>query len=377
MAIQLFKNTTNIDFIGFRRYAYVVTFIVLAIGILAIIMNRGLNYGVDFAGGVMVQIEFSQEVKDENVKNALADIDMPGLTVQKMDDGDKDYMLRFSATKQVNENLRSDVTAALASAFPDNTAQILRLEMVGPKVGADLKNMAIEALFYSILLITVYISGRFEHSWFLASGIAVLLWGSIFIMDSLAQWFAITWFNKIYAIGIALCFVVFLTWKVKLNFALGSLLALIHDVLATLGILTLLGKDIDLNVIAALLTLIGYSLNDNIVIYDRIRENLQAVKSTGPKPSMGEIINLSVNQTLARTIMTSLTTLFACLSLYILGGTVIHDFALTMLIGVVVGTFSSIFVASPILMAFGDVDIYIKQQEKEEGFEKPGEHGVV
>ena len=377
MAIRLFKNTTNIDFIGLRNYAYVATVIVLFVGLLAMVMNKGLHYGVDFVGGVMVQIEFAEDVKDENVKKALEEVRMPGLTVQKIGDGNKDYMLRFSATKTANESLRSDVTSALAKAFPDNTAQILQLNMVGPKVGDDLKNMAIEALFYSILLITVYISGRFEHSWFMASGIAVLLWGSIFVMDSAAQWFDITWFNKIYAVGIAMLLTIFLAWKVKLNFALGALLALVHDVVATLGLLTLLGKEIDLNVIAALLTLIGYSLNDNIVVYDRIRENLQAIKSTDKKPTMGEIINISVNQTLARTIMTSLTTMFACLSLYLLGGTVIHDFALTMLIGIVVGTFSSIFVASPILMTFGDVDLYLKQQEKEETFEKPGQHGVV
>ena len=377
MAIRLFKNTTNIDFIGLRNYAYVATVIVLFVGLLAMVMNKGLHYGVDFVGGVMVQIEFAEDVKDENVKKALEEVRMPGLTVQKIGDGNKDYMLRFSATKTANESLRSDVTSALAKAFPDNTAQILQLNMVGPKVGDDLKNMAIEALFYSILLITVYISGRFEHSWFMASGIAVLLWGSIFLMDSAAQWFDITWFNKIYAVGIAMLLTIFLAWKVKLNFALGALLALVHDVVATLGLLTLLGKEIDLNVIAALLTLIGYSLNDNIVVYDRIRENLQAIKSTDKKPTMGEIINISVNQTLARTIMTSLTTMFACLSLYLLGGTVIHDFALTMLIGIVVGTFSSIFVASPILMTFGDVDLYLKQQEKEETFEKPGQHGVV
>lgn len=377
MAIRIFKDTTTIDFIGLCRYAYILTFIVLFIGIAAIIMNRGLHYGVDFAGGVMVQVQFENDVQDENVKKALAGIDMPGLTVQKMDVGDKDYMLRFSATKHVNENLRTDVTNALITAFPDNNAQILRLDMVGPKVGSDLKNMAIEALFYSILLITVYISGRFEHSWLMASGIAVLLWGSIFIMDSIAQVFMIAWFNKIYAISIALLLTVFLAWKVKLNFALGALLALIHDVVVTLGLLTLLGKDIDLNVIAALLTLIGYSLNDNIVVYDRIRENLYAAKNAEKKLSMAEIINLSVNQTLARTVMTSLTTLFACLSLYVLGGSVIHDFALTMLIGIVVGTFSSIFVASPILMAFGDVDLYLKKQETAEEFEKPGAHGIV
>lgn len=377
MAIQLFKNTTNIDFIGKRRYAYIATALILLIGIVAIIMNRGLHYGVDFAGGVMVQIQFDKDVKDNDVKNALSHIEMPGLTVQKIDLGDRDYMLRFSATETANTSLRNQVTNALHSTFPENNAQILQIEMVGPKVGSDLKNMAIEALFYAILLITVYISGRFEQSWFTASAIAVFLWGGIFILDSTAQWFDLTWFNKMYAVGIAMIFTIFLTWKIKLNFALGALLALIHDVLATIGLLTLMGKEIDLNVIAALLTLIGYSLNDNIVVYDRIRENLQRVNKDAPLPSMGDIINNSVNQTLARTVMTSLTTLFACLSLYLLGGSVIHDFALTMLIGVIVGTFSSIFVASPILMALGDVQMYINLDKSNEAYEKPGEHGIV
>ncbi len=375
MAIKLFKNTTNIDFIGFRRIAYIMSIVVILVGLVSIGLNRGLHYGVDFAGGVMVQVQFNEDIQDEQVKSIFAKTSMPGLVVQKIGVGNKDYLLRFSTTDNVN--LRSEVTKVLEEEFSNNTGTIVRLEMVGPKVGDDLKNMAIEALFYAILLITVYISGRFEHSWFMASAIAALLWGSIFALDYIALLFELTWFNKIYAISIALVITIILAYKVRLNFALGALIALIHDVVATLGILTLLGKEIDLNVIAALLTLIGYSLNDNIVVYDRIRENLLAVPKTGQKPSMKEIINGSINQTLGRTVMTSLTTLFACFSLYILGGSVIHDFALTMLIGVVVGTFSSIFVASPILLALGDVDIYLKQQEKAEEFEKPGAHGVV
>ncbi len=375
MAIRLFKHTTNIDFIGFRRLAYLLTAIMLIVGLGSIALNKGLHYGVDFAGGVMVQVQFENEIADESVKETFKNDKMPGLIVQKVGSNNLDYMLRFSRTD--NSNIRADVDKILSEEFENNSGKIVLLEMVGPKVGEDLKNMAIEALFYAILLITVYISGRFEHSWFMASAIAVLLWGSIFILDYAATWFEFAWFNKIYAVSLALVITIVLAYKVRLNFALGALLALIHDVVVTLGLLTLLGKEIDLNVIAALLTLIGYSLNDNIVIYDRIRENLLAVPKDGTKPSMAEIINNSINQTLARTIMTSLTTLFACLSLYILGGSVIHDFALTMLIGVVVGTFSSIFVASPILLAFGDVDIYVKQQEKIDEFEKPGQHGVV
>lgn len=377
MPIQLIKENVNIDFVGYRKIAYILTSLVLLVGLAAIIMNRGLSYGVDFAGGVMVQIEFKNEVSDNDVKTALKDIDMPGLTVQKIGADNHHYLLRFSASEQGHKNLRADLTSALEQSFADNEVSITRLEMVGPKVGSELRDMAIEAVFYSILLITVYISGRFEHSWFTAAGIAALLWGIIFVMDFLASHFGIVLFNKMYAICIALVVTLILSWKVKLNYSLGALLSLIHDVVVTLGLLTLLGKEIDLNVIAALLTLVGYSLNDTIIVYDRIRENISAVSKKEHKPTMAEIINLSANQTLARTLMTSLTTLVACLSLYLLGGSVINDFALTMLIGILVGSYSSIFVASPILMAFGDIDLYISQQAAHEEYEKPGAHGIV
>lgn len=377
MPIQLIKENVNIDFVGLRRYAYIITGIILIIGLIAIALNRGLNYGVDFAGGVMVQIEFKNEVNDNSVKTALKDINMPGLTVQKIGEDNHHYLLRFSASEQGHKNLRVELDKALKESFQGNDVKITRLEMVGPKVGSELRDMAIEAVFYSILLITVYISGRFEHCWFTAAGIAAVLWGAIYCMDMLAIYFDFTFFNKMYAICVAMIITLFLSWKVKLNYSLGALLSLIHDVVVTLGILTLLGKEIDLNVIAALLTLVGYSLNDTIIVYDRIRENINAIKKDAVKPSMGDIINLSANQTLSRTLMTSLTTLVACLSLYLLGGTVIHDFALTMLIGIIVGSYSSIFVASPILMAFGNIDLYLSQQENHEEVEKPGAHGIV
>lgn len=377
MPIQLIKDTVNIDFVGYRKFAYALTSLLIIVGIIAIIANKGLSYGVDFAGGVMVQIEFKNEVSDEEVKGALKDIEMPGLIIQKIGEDNHHYLLRFSASESGHKNLRQDLNKALQESFHGNEVEITRLEMVGPKVGSELRDMAVEAVFYSILLITVYISGRFEHNWFTAAGIAVLLWGVIFILDFLSTQFGIVLFNKMYAICFALVVTLVLAWKVKLNYSLGALLSLIHDVLITIGLLTLFGKEIDLNVIAALLTLVGYSLNDTIVIYDRIRENIAKVAKQSVKPTIGEVINMSANQTLSRTLMTSLTTLAACLSLYILGGSVINDFALTMLIGIIVGSYSSIFVASPILMAFGDIDLYINQQKKEEDFEKPGAHGVV
>ncbi len=377
MPIQLIKPTVNIDFVGYRKIAYILTSLVMLIGIFAIVMNKGLSYGVDFAGGVMVQIEFKNPVSDDEVKSALKDIEMPGLIVQKIDDDNNHYLLRFSASESGHKNLRQDLNKTLQESFSDNQVEITRLEMVGPKVGSELRDMAVEAVFYSILLITVYISGRFEHNWFTAAGIAVLLWGIIFILDFLSTQFNIVLFNKMYAICFALVVTLILSWKAKLNYSLGALLSLIHDVPVTLGLLTLFGKEIDLNVIAALLTLVGYSLNDTIIVYDRIRENISLIQKQDKKPSIGEVINLSANQTLARTLMTSLTTLAACLSLYLLGGSVINDFALTMLIGIIVGSYSSIFVASPILMAFGDIDLYVSQQTKGEEIEKPGAHGVV
>ena len=371
MGFALLSRQTNIDFAGYRKIAYAISAIFIVVGIIAILFNGGLRYGVDFAGGVMVQVQFEQPIADEQVKTALQKVELPGLTVQQVGTEDRDYLLRFSLTQAENQDLRNDVSAALKSSIPDNPSSIQRLESVGPKVGNDLRNMAIEALFYAVLLITVYISGRFEHSWFIAGAMAFVLWGAVYGAGYLG-------FNRLIGVGIGMLITLAACWKLKLNFALGAILALIHDVMVTLGILTLMGVEIDLNVIAALLTLVGYSINDTIVVYDRIRENLRAVPADiDVKPSMAEIINKSVNQTLSRTIMTSATTLVASLALYLLGGSVIHDFAFTITLGVVFGTFSSVFVASPILMAFGNVDLYHQKANKNEDYERPGEHGVV
>lgn len=370
MAFALLSRQTNIDFAGFRRIAYIVSALFIGVGLLAIIFNGGLRYGVDFAGGAMVQVQFDKPIADEQVKTALQDMNLPGLTVQQVGTEDRDYMLRFSLDAAENQDLRDQVSGALKSSIPDNGSTILRLESVGPKVGNDLRNMAIEALFYAVLLITVYISGRFEHSWFIAAAMAIVLYAAVYGAGYLGL-------NRLAGVGIGMVITLIACWKLKLNFALGAILALLHDVVATLGLLTIMGVEIDLNVIAALLTLVGYSINDTIVVYDRIRENLRAIPEEGEKPTMYQVINVAVNQTLSRTIMTSATTLAACLALYVLGGSVIHDFALTITLGVVFGTFSSVFVAAPILMAFGNVDLYHKKAQKNDNYERPGEHGIV
>ena len=334
MALAILKNTTNIDFVGVRRYAYAFSLVVMLLGLVAVVINGGLRYGVDFAGGVMVQVRFAQPVEDEAVKKAVADIDMPGLTVQQVGNNSLSYLLRFSVNAEgATENLRNDVNDALKLSMPDNPARIERLEMVGPRVGGELRNMAVEALFYSVLLITVYISGRFEHSWMLAGAMAVLMWGVVYGAGWLAEMIGWTGYNRLWGVAVAMVITVYLTWRLKLNFALGAIISLLHDVFTTLGLLMVLGREIDLNIIAALLTLVGYSLNDTIIVYDRIRENLKAIAEGGPRPTMDQVINRSLNQTLARTILTSGTTLVTCLSLYVLGGSVIHDFSLTLLLG--------------------------------------------
>ena len=223
MALAILKHTTHIDFVGVRRYAYAFSAVVILLGLVAIFMNGGLRYGVDFAGGVMVQIQFTRPVEDEAVKKAVADIDMPGLTVQQVGDDSHNYLLRFSVNKEgATENLRNDVNEALRLSMPDNPAGIERLEMVGPKVGGELRNMAVEALFYSVLLITVYISGRFEHSWMLAGAMAVLMWGVVYGAGWLAELIGWTGYNRLWGVAVAMAITVYLTWKFKLNFALGA-----------------------------------------------------------------------------------------------------------------------------------------------------------
>ena len=323
--------------------------------------------GIDFAGGVIVQVQFAQPVSDEALKTSLDVPALPGITTQRYGEGGRDYLLRFSKAENADATqLRTTVTGTLAAAFPGNPAEIVRLEIVGPKVGADLTNKALSALYYSILLIAVYISGRFEQRWMAGAAMAGALWGGMYVVG-------LTGLSMGWLVLLSLGITMGVCLALRLNFALGAVVGLLHDVLITVGLLALMGVEIDLNVMAALLTLVGYSLNDTIIVYDRLRENLRA----DPHMDMAALINRSVNQTLSRTILTSGTTFLATLSLFLLGGGVIHDFALTMLIGVVVGTASSIYVSSAVLLALGDTAFYVNLVQKKGQYERPGEHGVV
>lgn len=344
MGLQVIKPDTNIDFIGFKKIAFILSAIVILAGLGSLAIKGGPKYGIDFAGGMIVQVKADKANDVETIKDAMHEVDLPGLVVQSFGlEGDHEYLIRTSSSDISSQEVRANVNEALTKDLGSDGFEIQRLEMVGPKVGADLRAKALEALFYAVLLIAVYISGRFEQRWTVAGIMAAALGGVIYAVG-------LTGLDMGWLILIAMVVTVGLCWYLKLNYALGAVAALIHDVTITVGIFSILGKEFDLTIIAALLTIIGYSLNDTIIVFDRIRENTLSNKG---KEGFGKVINRSINQTLSRTIMTSLTTLLVVACLFVLGGAVIHDFALALLIGIFVGTYSSIFVASPILLGFG------------------------
>lgn len=342
MSFEMIRHDTKIDFVGMRRYAYVLSVMLLLVGALSLLIKGGPRYGIDFAGGFNIQVKFDQAVELDKIRTALDSPVLPGLVVQNFGDAnDHEVLLRASFSDQTTNQVRDAVTEGLGAQFAGVTHEIQRLEMVGPKVGADLREKALQAIFYAVLLIATYISGRFEQKWMVAGLMAAGLSSVVYVLELLNAPMSISVIAATVA-TLVLCVVL------RLKYALGAMVALIHDVMIPLGFFSLMNKDVDLTIIAALLTIVGYSLNDTIIVFDRIRENARAKIS----PSLDVIINSSVNQTLSRTIITSGTTFVAVLALYIFGGGVIHDFALAMLLGVLAGTYSSIFVAAPILGFF-------------------------
>ncbi len=291
--MQLIKPDVNIDFVGKRKIALIVSVALILVGLVSLLFNGGPDYGIDFAGGTLVQVQFSQPTDATTIKKSLDGLDLGSPVVQSFGDNQNEYLIRVEQTSDELKGLSIQIQNALWQTYEKGDVDIRRVEMVGPQVGKDLRNKGIKALFYAMLGLLVYISWRFEF-----------------------------------------------------RFAVGAVIALVHDVLITLGAFSLFGKEINLPIIAAFLAIIGYSLNDTIIVYDRIREN------TGKhnKKSFSFIVNRSINETLSRTLLTSGTTLLVVLALFILGGGVIHNFAFAMLIGVLVGTYSSIFVASPVLI---------------------------
>ncbi|MDX1593052.1 MAG: protein translocase subunit SecF [Gammaproteobacteria bacterium] len=292
--MELFKKTTHIDFLGKRRIAYVFSalLILVAIGSLAV---RGLNFGIDFTGGTLVELGYTADVDLADVRATLADNGYEGTTVQHFGTP-RDVLIRLAPRQDISSaDLSTEVVRALREAA-DGAVELRRVEFVGPQIGDELTEAGGLAMLYALAGILIYVGFRFEY-----------------------------------------------------RFALGAVAALVHDVLVVLGFFSVVQADFDLSVLAAVLAVIGYSLNDTIVVFDRIRENFRKMR----KGSAVEVMNGSVNQTLARTLMTSGTTLLVLIALFLVGGEVIHSFALALIVGVVIGTYSSIFVASPVTLLLG------------------------
>lgn len=350
MGLHLIPNNLNIDFVGFRKVSYIISILIILAGMVSLVAKGGPSYGIDFAGGATIQVRFEKPISDEEVKQSLEKSKLPDLVVQQFGDDGRGYLLRISATEESSTGLDQVVRGALDTQLQGVSYQIEKLEMVGPKVGADLRAKALEAMYFAILLMAIYVSGRFEYRWLAAGMVAVVLGGGMFGLEFGAEALGLPGLNKMIMVFLAIILTVLLCWKFRLVFALGAIISILHDVLITVGIFSILDKEFDLTIIAALLTLAGYSLNDTIIVYDRIRENLRN-DTVSP---LAEIINKSINQTLSRTVLTSGTTLLVIVALLFWGGGVIFDFSLVMFIGVLVGTASSIFVASPVLLAFSD-----------------------
>ena len=285
-----FLKETNIDFLSMRRFGFVISGSFILAGIVSLLLQGGPRLSIDFTGGALAQIRFEEAPDIAKVRSALESLDVGIGEVQTF--GTPNEILIRLQLSQNAENLTTELKAALQAQFPGQSIDFRRVETVGPKIGSELKGKAFFAVFTAIIGILIYISIRFE-----------------------------------------------------LKFAIGAIVALIHDVLITLGVFSILNYEISLAIIAAFLTIVGYSLNDTIVVFDRVRENMKLLKNIDQKT----IFNKSINESLSRTIITSLTTFAVVFILYIAGGEVIRYFAFAMIIGVIVGTYSSIYVASPVV----------------------------
>ena len=290
--MQLFKDKTYFDFMGKIKGAMVLSGIVILIGLGSIAFSGGLKYGIDFAGGTLVQLHFKSPPDIEVIRDGLKTIGLGESTIQEFG-SKKDILIRVERSEEKLEAVGAMIKRSLSGEFNIDEITLERVEMVGPKVGRDLREKALLSILYAIIGIVIYISWRFEF-----------------------------------------------------QYAIAAIIALIHDVLVTMGAFSIFDKEFTLVIVAAFLTIIGYSLNDTIVVFDRIRENLRR----RGKSSLSEIINSSINQTLSRTLLTSGTTLLVVVALFFFGGEIIHDFSFALLVGVFVGTYSSIFIASVFLV---------------------------
>lgn len=303
--MQFFKKP-RINFIGARRRAAILSLVLIGAGLASVALHRGFNTSIDFSGGTLVEVRFDPPVELRDVREVVKTVGFESAEVTHFGSVEE-VLIKVKSIGDAAEASKQ-ISEALDDGFSGNhSIDMRRVESVGPKIGAELKTAAFWAIIYSLAGIVVYISWRFEF-----------------------------------------------------RFAIAAIIALIHDVLFTLGFFSVTNKELSIPVMAAILTIVGYSLNDTIVVFDRIRENLRSRKREG----YHVVVNASVNETLSRTVITSLTTLVVVVCLATLGGPVIRDFALTLLVGVIIGTYSSIFIASPVLVEWEDWRARRRKQRK-------------
>ncbi|MFH1755921.1 MAG: protein translocase subunit SecF [Candidatus Latescibacterota bacterium] len=309
--MQFFK-TPNINFIGVSKKAILISIVLIVVGLVFVLLHKGFNQSIDFTGGSLVEIKLDQRVPLQQVRDVVAQAGFSGAEVTTF--GAPEEIL-IKVKKIGDAAAASDkINAALSSHLGERTVEIRRIETVGPKIGGELRTAAFWAVIYSLIGIIIYISWRFEF-----------------------------------------------------RFAIAAIIALIHDVLITLGFFAITDREISLAVIAAVLTIVGYSMNDTIVLFDRIRENLKSRR----RENYAQLINSSINEVLSRTIITSLTTLMVVLCLVLFGGEVIRDFALALVVGIVAGTYSTVFIASPVLIEWHDWSSRNKAKSKARKLKKP------
>lgn len=291
--MELIRPGLKIPFTRYRKIAIIISTIV-NLAVLAMLFVKGPNLGVDFAGGTMVHLKFQQNVTIPDVRQAFEKMDLGGSVIQDFGQpGSNEYLVRLDQTSVEIGVLGEQIKKVLTDQFGADQFEVRRIESVGPKIGEDLRQRGALSVIVATIMMGIYIWFRFD-----------------------------------------------------LRFGIGAVIALAHDVLVAVGALMLANYEFDLTIIAALLTIVGFSVNDTVVICDRIRENMRKIK----RETLEGIINISINETLSRTILTTGTALLVLVSLYLLGGAVIRPFAFTLLVGFISGVYSTIFIASPVIL---------------------------
>jgi preprotein translocase subunit SecF len=293
--MEIIRPGTQIDFVSYRNAAVIGSLVLLVVGLLAAFLRGGPNLGIDFSGGSLVHVRFAKATTTKEVRDILKESGISAATIQSVQGGSSEYLIRLPLDASQVETVTKAVTSSLVTGFGADQVDILRVEAVGPLVGRALREKALLAVSFATVMMGIYIWARFE-------------------------------------------------WR----FGVGAGVALFHDILLTIAALIVWNYEFDLTVVAALLTVVGFSVNDTVIVSDRIRENMRKDR----RSSLPAIINRSINETLSRTVLTTGTGLFVVLALFVLGGTVIHGFAFTLLVGFFVGTYSSIFIAMPVILFF-------------------------